>query len=68
MLFLPYSYASIAVNYDFISLKEIKKKTVIPGRYLVVALLHLPCYGMFALVLRLKHMLLESWFPQTYAK
>jgi len=44
----------------------LKEKTVTPGRYLVVALLHFPCYALFTLVLRLKHILLESWFPQTY--
>jgi hypothetical protein len=37
-------------------------------RYLVVAVLHLPCYALFALVLRLKHSLLESWFPHTYVE
>ncbi|KAJ1282396.1 hypothetical protein BS78_03G048700 [Paspalum vaginatum] len=39
-----------------------------PVWYLVVALLHLPCYALFVLVLRIKHSLLESWFPQTYVK
>ncbi|OEL19920.1 hypothetical protein BAE44_0019062 [Dichanthelium oligosanthes] len=39
-----------------------------PIWYLVVALLHFPCYALFILVLRLKHSVLESWFPQTYVK
>jgi len=39
-----------------------------PVWYLVVALLHFPCYALFTLVLRLKHSVLESWFPQTYVK
>lgn len=57
-------FVSIGWPYPFLDL-------TFPGApvwYLVVALLHLPCYGLFALVLRLKHMLLESWFPQTYVK
>jgi hypothetical protein len=37
-------------------------------RYLVVAVLHFPCYALFALVLRLKHSLLGSWFPHTYVE
>ncbi|XBI62272.1 hypothetical protein VPH35_042919 [Triticum aestivum] len=37
-----------------------------PVWYLVVALLHFPCYGLFALVLRIKRSLLESWFPHSY--
>lgn len=37
-----------------------------PVWYLVVALLHFPCYALFALVLRLKQSLLESWCPHSY--
>lgn len=37
-----------------------------PIWYLVVALLHFPCYGLFALVLRLKQSLLGSWFSDSY--
>jgi hypothetical protein len=36
------------------------------GRYLVVAVLHLPCYGLFALVLRSKQSLLQRWFCNSY--
>jgi hypothetical protein len=54
-----------AADCDF---NQIKEETVTHGRYLVVALLHLPCYALFTLVLRLKHSVLESWFPQTYVK
>ncbi|RWR81970.1 hypothetical protein CKAN_01067600 [Cinnamomum micranthum f. kanehirae] len=34
--------------------------------YLSVALLQIPCYAIFALVIRLKCYLLSRWFPQSY--
>ncbi|KAI4303848.1 hypothetical protein MLD38_039437 [Melastoma candidum] len=37
-----------------------------PLWYLAVALLHFPCYGVFALVIKLKHVLLRRWFPRSY--
>ncbi|XP_010037552.2 uncharacterized protein LOC104426255 isoform X1 [Eucalyptus grandis] len=37
-----------------------------PLWYLSVALMHFPCYGIFALVVKLKHKLLTRWFPQSY--
>ncbi|KAF0920371.1 hypothetical protein E2562_034833 [Oryza meyeriana var. granulata] len=37
-----------------------------PVWYLVVAVLHFPCYALFALVMRLKQSLLERWFPHSY--
>ncbi|OWM90501.1 uncharacterized protein LOC116187033 [Punica granatum] len=37
-----------------------------PIWYLSVALMHLPCYGVFALVIKLKHSLLARWFLQSY--
>ncbi|KAI7758436.1 hypothetical protein M8C21_001274 [Ambrosia artemisiifolia] len=36
-----------------------------PIWYLLLALLHLPCYGIFALVIKLKHFLLSKWFPDS---
>ncbi|CAN4079218.1 unnamed protein product [Withania somnifera] len=36
-----------------------------PVWYLLVALLHIPCYGMFALIVRLKQYVLWQWFPQS---
>ncbi|CAM0879809.1 unnamed protein product [Alopecurus aequalis] len=57
-------HANISIwwPYPFLDLKY-------PGApiwYLVVALLHLPCYGLFALVLRLKQSLLEGWLSSSY--
>ncbi|KAK4750393.1 hypothetical protein SAY87_003875 [Trapa incisa] len=37
-----------------------------PLWYIAVALMHLPCYGIFVLVIKLKHFLLSRWFPQSY--
>lgn len=37
-----------------------------PLWYLVVALLHLPCYSIFALVVEIKYRLLTRWFPESY--
>ncbi|GJN37347.1 hypothetical protein PR202_gb26288 [Eleusine coracana subsp. coracana] len=50
--------------YPFLDLKF----PAAPVWYLVVAVLHFPCYALFALVLRLKHSLLERWFPHTYVE
>lgn len=36
-----------------------------PFWYLVVALLHLPCYAIFALIVKLKQYLLSRWFSQS---
>lgn len=35
-------------------------------RYLGVGLMHIPCYGIFALILRLKRLLLSRSFPDSY--
>ncbi|XP_057983891.1 uncharacterized protein LOC131168464 isoform X2 [Malania oleifera] len=37
-----------------------------PLWYLLVALMHIPCYGVFALIVKLKHYLLSTYFPQSY--
>ncbi|WCJ21027.1 hypothetical protein M5689_003217 [Euphorbia peplus] len=37
-----------------------------PLWYLLVALLHLPCYSLFKLIINLKHSLFSKWFPQSY--
>ncbi|KAK6920693.1 hypothetical protein RJ641_014371 [Dillenia turbinata] len=37
-----------------------------PLWYLSVAVLHIPCFGVFALIMKLKHVLLTKWFPQSY--
>ncbi|KAJ8631171.1 hypothetical protein MRB53_024494 [Persea americana] len=37
-----------------------------PIWYLSVAVLHLPCYAIFALIVRMKSYFLSRWFPQSY--
>lgn len=39
-----------------------------PLWYLIVALLHLPCYAIFALVVELKYRILGRWFPESYRR
>lgn len=57
-------HASISIwwPYPFLDLAFPKA----PVWYLVVAVMHFPCYALFALVMRLKQSLLERWFPQSY--
>lgn len=37
-----------------------------PLWYFLVALLHVPCYGMFSLVIRIKNSLFSKWFSHSY--
>lgn len=37
-----------------------------PLWYSSVALMHIPCYGVFVLIMKLKRCLLLKWFPQSY--
>jgi hypothetical protein len=37
-----------------------------PVWYLIVAVLHLPCYGIFALLVNTKFYMLSTWFPRSY--
>ncbi|CAI9264309.1 unnamed protein product [Lactuca saligna] len=39
-----------------------------PLWYVIVALLHLPCYAIFALVVELKYRILGRWFPESYRR
>ncbi|KAJ4974305.1 hypothetical protein NE237_007479 [Protea cynaroides] len=37
-----------------------------PVWYLSVALMHIPCYSIFALLIKTKNLLLSRWFPESY--
>lgn len=37
-----------------------------PIWYFVVAVMHIPCYAIFPLMIKLKNILLSRWFPQSY--
>ncbi|KAI4967716.1 hypothetical protein ZWY2020_016965 [Hordeum vulgare] len=65
-LWIIHANVSIWWPYPFLDLTYPRA----PVWYLVVALLHFPCYALFALVQRIKKSLLESWFPHscTYVK
>lgn len=39
-----------------------------PLWYLIVALLHLPCYALFALIVKTKHYVLSKLFPQSHQR
>ncbi|KAJ9568274.1 LOW QUALITY PROTEIN: hypothetical protein OSB04_004240 [Centaurea solstitialis] len=51
-LWWPYPFLDISSSFS-------------PLWYLLVALLHVPCYGIFVLVIKLKHFLLTKWFPDS---
>ncbi|KAK1378624.1 hypothetical protein POM88_025368 [Heracleum sosnowskyi] len=43
---------------------EEKYQEVDAGQNVIVALLHLPCYGLFALIVQAKYYFLSRWLPQ----
>ncbi|KAJ9564259.1 hypothetical protein OSB04_000225 [Centaurea solstitialis] len=49
----PYPFLDLSMEYA-------------PLWYLIVALLHLPCYTIFYLVVKFKYYTLSRWFPQSY--
>ncbi|XP_076925283.1 uncharacterized protein LOC143588056 [Bidens hawaiensis] len=49
----PYPFLDLTMEYS-------------PLWYLVVALLHLPCYYIFALIVNIKYRVLARWFPNSY--
>ncbi|XP_058088147.1 uncharacterized protein LOC131235060 isoform X2 [Magnolia sinica] len=52
-LWWPYPFLDLSLPYA-------------PIWYLVVALLHLPCYAIFALLIKMKHHFLSRRFPQSF--
>ncbi|XP_076944811.1 uncharacterized protein LOC143615599 [Bidens hawaiensis] len=49
----PYPFLNVSVHFA-------------PMWYWIVALLHLPCYGIFALLVKTKYYILSEWFPESY--
>ncbi|KAK1316594.1 hypothetical protein QJS10_CPA05g00131 [Acorus calamus] len=39
-----------------------------PLWYIIMALIHIPCYGLYALVVKAKNMLFSRWFPHAFIK
>ncbi|KAI3454480.1 hypothetical protein Pfo_011143 [Paulownia fortunei] len=52
-LWWPYPFLDLSSSYA-------------PLWYSTVALMHIPCYGIFVLIMKAKHFLLSKWFPQSY--
>ncbi|GFP92369.1 hypothetical protein PHJA_001381000 [Phtheirospermum japonicum] len=53
---------SIWWPYPFLDLSS----SYAPLWYSTVALMHIPCYGIFLLIMKGKHFLLSKWFPRSY--
>ncbi|KAL5860503.1 hypothetical protein ACOSQ4_001799 [Xanthoceras sorbifolium] len=57
-----HGFVRIGWPYPFLELSS----SYAPLWYLLVGLLHIPCYGIFALIVKIKHYLLSKWFPRSY--
>lgn len=57
-------HASVKIwwPYPFLDLSS----SYAPLWYFSVALMHIPCYGIFVLIMKLKHLVLSTKFPQSY--
>ncbi|KAG8378862.1 hypothetical protein BUALT_Bualt07G0028800 [Buddleja alternifolia] len=64
VIFLWIVHACVALwwPYPFLDLSS----SFAPLWYSTVALMHIPCYGIFVLIMKAKHFLLSKWFPQSY--
>ncbi|KAK3032106.1 hypothetical protein RJ639_036320 [Escallonia herrerae] len=61
-LWILHAFVSIGWPYPFLELSS----PYAPLWYLLVAVLHVPCYGMFAVAVKIKYFLLSRWFPESY--
>ncbi|KAH6792145.1 hypothetical protein C2S52_002622 [Perilla frutescens var. hirtella] len=59
---IVHACVSIWWPYPFLNLSA----QLAPMWYLVVALMHVPCYAIFLMVVKVKHWLLLRWFPHSY--
>ncbi|XP_051136737.1 uncharacterized protein LOC127255297 [Andrographis paniculata] len=64
ILFQWILHASVSIwwPYPFLDLSS----SYAPLLYSSIALLHIPCYGIFLLIVKGKHVLLSKWYPQSY--
>ncbi|KAG5254539.1 UDP-N-acetylglucosamine-N-acetylmuramyl-pyrophosphoryl-undecaprenol [Salix suchowensis] len=60
---IVHACVSIWWPYPFLDLSSIYA----PIWYLLVAMMHIPSYGLFMLFVKIKHNLLTKWFPQSYS-
>ncbi|KAE8663932.1 Detected protein of confused Function [Hibiscus syriacus] len=59
---LVHACVNIWWPYPFLDLSS----SYAPLWYFLVALMHFPCYGAFAFLLKLKHHVFSRWFPESY--
>ncbi|KAF8378268.1 hypothetical protein HHK36_029607 [Tetracentron sinense] len=59
---IVHAFVSIWWPYPILDLSS----SYAPIWYLSVALMQIPCYGVFALIMTMKRFLLSRWFPQSY--
>ncbi|XP_073057747.1 uncharacterized protein [Primulina eburnea] len=57
-----HAFVSIWWPYPFLDLS----RPLAPLWYLVVALMHLPCFGIFLLIVKMKHLIMSKLFPTCY--
>uniref|UniRef100_A0A3N7EDI1 Uncharacterized protein n=1 Tax=Populus trichocarpa TaxID=3694 RepID=A0A3N7EDI1_POPTR len=60
---IVHACVSIWWPYPFLDLSS----SYAPLWYLLVAMMHIPSYGLFMLFIKIKHNLLTKWFPQSYS-
>ncbi|KAJ6799301.1 uncharacterized protein M6B38_207385 [Iris pallida] len=60
---IVHACTSIWWPYPFLDLSSPRA----PIWYLVVALMHIPCYAIFPLIMKMKHILLSRYFPQYFS-
>ncbi|XP_054817730.1 uncharacterized protein LOC129317418 isoform X2 [Prosopis cineraria] len=59
-----HAFVSIWWPYPFLDLSL----PYAPLWYFVMALMHIPCYGLFVLIVDLKHYFLSKWFPSSHQR
>lgn len=59
---IVHAFVSIGWPYPFLDLSA----PYSPLWYLLMGLIHIPSYGIFMLIITLKHKLMTKWFPQSY--
>ncbi|CAN6548932.1 unnamed protein product [Malus baccata var. baccata] len=57
-----HAFKSMAWPYSFLDLSS----SYAPLWYIGIGLMHLPCYGFFAFIIRMKNLLLSRAFPESY--
>lgn len=59
---LLHTFVSLWWPYPFLDLSSPQA----PLWYLLVAVMHIPCYAIFPVIIKMKHRLLSTWFPESH--